>query len=290
MLNFKHLHYFWVVAKQGSIAEASKRLHITPQTISGQISLLEQHLGSPLFEKAGRGLALTAAGRLVAERAEAIFNLGQDLEVAIRRQSDAGQLPLRIGVTEVVPKTIATRLLEPVLLQQRFLCREGNLRELLAELAVNRLDIILADAPIPDGLSVKGQSYLLGQSGVAFLAPPGLASAGAFPACLAQMPLLLPSGMHRVQGRLLAWFEEQSIAANIVGEFDDSALMKAFGHAGLGVFVVPEAIADQVAEQYGVTRVGSTEAVREEFYVITSERRASQAMAQQLVAKARGWL
>lgn len=290
MLNFKHLHYFWVVAKQGSIAEASKRLHITPQTISGQIGLLEQHLGTLLFEKAGRGLALTAAGKLVAERADAIFGLGQDLELAVRRQSAAGELPLRIGVTEVVPKTIASRLLEPVVKQQRFLCREGKLNELLAELAVNRLDIILADAPIPDGLSVKGHSCLLGRSGVAFMAPPQFSRAEKFPACLAQLPLLLPSAMHRVQGRLLAWFEAQSIAANIVGEFDDSALMKAFGHAGFGVFVVPEAIADQVAEQFSVERLGSTQAVHEEFYVITAERRASQAMVQQLVAKARSWL
>ena len=293
MINYKHLHYFWVVAKQGSISSASERLHITPQTISGQISLLEQDLGSALFVKAGRGLELTATGRLVARMADDIFSLGQSLEAAVRQQAALGEQQLRIGITDVVPKSIAYQLLEPLLSENvRLLCVENSLRELLAELALNRLDIVLADAPIPDGLGVKGYSHLLGETGVSFLAHRQLTETidEPFPAMLGYLPLLIPSARNLVQSRLLQWFDSLQIQPRIVGEFDDSALMKAFGQAGKGAFIAPSAIANQVAKQFNVEIFGATEQVQEQFYMITSERKISNPNVQSMLLSARSWL
>ncbi|MPW30655.1 transcriptional activator NhaR [Agarivorans sp. B2Z047] len=295
MINYKHLHYFWVAAKQGGIARASELLHITPQTISGQISLLEQHFGSALFSKVGRNLELTETGRLALSYADEIFTLGDELEDSLRQGSAERPQLLKVGIAEVVPKTIAYRLLEPAYNMGeplRMLCKENTLESLLAELALNRLDLVLADGPVPPGLGVRGFNHALGESGVSFVASPSIAKSLQvnFPACLDGAPLLIPSEINLMHVRLLQWFDKQNIHPQIMGEFDDSALMKTFGQAGVGAFIVPTAIADEVVNQYGVELIGSIQDVREQFFAITAERRIANPAVVAITESAREWL
>ena len=295
MINYKHLHYFWVVAKQGGIARASERLHLTPQTISGQISLLEDSIGEALFSKAGRGLELTGTGRMVLSYADEIFSVGGELEEALRNLPPDRPMVFKVGIADVVPKTIAYRLLAPALSLPdpvRIICRENNLASLLAELALHRVDMVIADGPIPPGINVRGFNHVLGECGISFLAVPNLAKPlrKDFPRSLNGAPLLIPSETNLVQARLLEWLDSRRIYPRIVGEFDDSALMKAFGQAGVGIFVIPTPIATEVAKQYGVRIIGSTEEVREQFYAISVERRISHPAVSAVTETARAWL
>lgn len=295
MLNYKHLHYFWVVAKQGGIQRASERLHLTPQTISGQIGMLEESLGEPLFNKVGRKLELTETGRLALSYADEIFALGGELEEVVRNLPTQRPLLFKVGVADVVAKSIASRLLAPALELPdpvRLVCKENTLDNLLAELAVHRIDLVLADGPIPPGLNVRGFNHFLGECGVSFLAVSTLAKTlrANFPNSLDGAPLLIPSDANVVQARLLKWFEGLRVHPRIVGEFDDSALMKAFGERGAGVFVVPSAIAAEVAKQYKVACVGETDQVREQFYAISLERRISHPAVATITDAAREWL
>ena len=295
MINYKHLHYFWVVAKQGGIARASERLHLTPQTISGQINLLEENLGEPLFKKVGRNLELTESGRLVLSYADEIFSLGSELEEALRNLPSERPMVFKVGVAEVVPKTIAYRLLAPALElteQVRIVCKENSLDNLLGELALHRIDMVIADGPIPAGLNVRGYNHFLGECGVSFLAVPKLAKRlrKNFPQSLNGSPILLPSEINVVQSRLLKWLDGMHIHPRIIGEFDDSALMKVFGQAGAGIFVAPAAIAGEVARHYGVQIIGSTEAVLEQFYAISIERRLTHPAVVAITETARAWL
>ena len=295
MINYKHLHYFWVVAKQGGIARASEQLHITPQTISGQISLLEEHLGERLFDKVGRNLALSATGRLVLSYADEIFSLGGELERMVRNLPGDRPMDFKVGVVDVVPKSIAYRLLAPALDLPdavKMVCKESNLDSLLAELALHKIDMVIADRPIPSGLSVRGYNHVLGGSGVSFLAVPALAKPlkKDFPNSLNGAPLLVPSETNRVQSRLFNWLDSLHIYPRIVGEFDDSALMKAFGQAGAGVFIAPTAIEKEVIGQYGVQQVGRTDQVTEQFYAISVERRISHPAVAAITDTARAWL
>ena len=295
MINFKHLHYFWVVAKQGGITRASESLHITPQTISGQIGLLEEQLGQALFKKVGRKLELTELGRLVLSYADEIFALGGELEEAVRNLPSERPMVFKVGVADVVPKSIASRLLAPALElndRVRLICKENSLDDLLAELALHRIDMVIADSPIPPGINVRGFNHPLGESGVTFLAIPELAKSlrRKFPQSLNEAPLLIPSEINVVQARLLKWFDSLHIYPHIVGEFDDSALMKAFGQTGAGAFVVPTAIASEVKKQYGVSVIGETEEVREQFYAISVERQISHPAVAAITNSAREWL
>lgn len=295
MINYKHLHYFWAVAKQGGVARASEHLHLTPQTISGQISLLEDSLGEALFSKVGRNLELTDAGRLVLGYADEIFSLGGELEDTVRNLPSGRPMIFRVGIADVVPKTIAYRLLAPALELPgavRIVCRENSLDSLLAELALHRIDMVLADSPIPSALNIRGFSHSLGDCGISFLATPELVKdlQGEFPQNLHGAPLLLPSDITQLQGRLLYWLDSLHIHPRIVGEFDDSALMKAFGQAGAGIFVAPRAIAEENMKQYGVEIIGSTDAVREHFYAISVERKISHPAVAEITATAREWL
>lgn len=295
MLNYKHLHYFWTVARQGSITRASESLHITPQTISGQISLLEEQLGESLFDKVGRNLELTETGRLVLSYADEIFSLGGELEEMLRNLPSERPLVFKVGVVDVVPKSIAYRLLVPALQLPdtvRIVCKENSLQELLADLALHRIDMIIADGPIPAGLNVRGFNHVLGECGVSFLAQSKLAKKlkGEFPDNLNAAPMLLPSEINVVRARLLSWLEGLHIYPRVVGEFDDSALMKAFGQAGIGVFVVPTAIAKEVAQQYSVDIIGNTEVVQEQFYAISVERKISHPAVAAITETARAWL
>ena len=295
MINYKHLRYFWMVAKEGGIVRASERLHLTPQTISGQISLLEDSLGGKLFSKAGRNLELTEFGKMVLEYANEIFLLGGELEDAVRNMPESRLQTLRIGVVDVVPKLIAYRVLSPALLYEdpvKIVCRESDLQSLMAELALHRLDLVIADEPVPPGLNIRAYNHVLGDCGISFLAEVGMARflRSGFPRSLDGAPLLFPSEINRVHGRLLQWFEALHIHPRIVGEFDDSALMKAFGQAGSGVFVAPTAIAEEVARQYNAAVIGATEDVREQFYAISVERRISNPAVAAITENARAWL
>jgi len=277
-LNFKHLRYFWMVAKSGSVAEASKHLHLTPQSISGQLGELEERLGVTLFRRVGRGLELTEVGRRIFSYADEIFALGDELLEVVLDQTARTSVPFRIGIADSVPKSVAYRVVEPALRLPepvRLICREGRLTSLLAEIAVHRLDLVIADRPMPTHLNVRAYSHFLGESDLTVFAAPELARSltGAFPALLDRAPFLLPGEDVALRPDLIRWFEAHHLYPRIVGEFEDSALLKAFGQAGAGLFVTPTAIADYVSRQYGVRAVGRIESVTEQLYAITTERR-----------------
>ncbi|MHC8372842.1 transcriptional activator NhaR [Pseudomonas sp. MDT1-85] len=278
MLNYRQLHYFWVVAKTGSIVRACEQLNLTPQTISGQISLLEQTYGIELFRRVGRQLELTEAGRQTLPYAEQMFQLGGELELMLRAQPNEQQILFRVGVADVVPKSIVYRLIAPTMeLSEplRITCREDKLERLLADLAIQRLDLVISDSPMPSNLDIKGYSQKLGECGISFFATFELAARYGqdFPRSLHGAPLLIPGPETVVRSRLQRWFAEQQIQPRIVGEFDDSALMQAFGQSGSGIFIGPSVIADEVKRQYGVEVIGQTDAVRESFYAISVERK-----------------
>ena len=277
-INFKHLRYFWMVAKAGSIARASEQLHLSPQSISGQLTTLEEALGVHLFRHAGRNLELTETGRRALSYADEIFTLGDELVDMLRDPQAQRALVFKVGIADVVPKSVAYRLVAPALRIDepvRLVCREGPLDALLAELAVNRLDMVIADRVMPAGVNVRAYNHFLGESGLSVFAAPDLAATlrGKFPACLDNAPFLLPGMDVAIRPQLMQWFDEQHIRLRVIGEFDDSALLKAFGQAGAGVFVAPSAIADFVCKQYGVRTLGAIDSVREQLYAITTQRR-----------------
>ena len=277
-LNFKHLRYFWMVAKAGSIARASEQLHVTPQSISGQLTTLETALGVQLFQRAGRNLELTDTGRRILSYADEIFTIGDELVEMLRDPPAQRALSFKVGIADVVPKSVAYRLVEPALRIEepvRLVCREGPLDSLLAELAVHRLDMVIADRAMPATVNVRGYSHFLGESGLSVFATESLAASlsGDFPACPDGSPFLLPGAVVAMRPRLTDWFVENRIQPRIVGEFDDSALLKAFGQGGSGVFVAPTAISNYVCSQYGVQILGAIGSVHEQIYAITTQRR-----------------
>ena len=278
MVNYKHLHYFWVVAKEGSIARASERLHLTPQTISGQLSLLEEYLGISLFSRVGRNLALTETGRLVLSYADEIFSLGGELEELVHQLPASLPQTLRVGVVDVVPKSIAHRILAPALKMPdpvRMICRESSLDTLLSELAVHRLDLVLADRRIPSTVSTRGFSHKLGECAVSFFATEKLKKhlKGKFPQCLDRAPLLLPSSDNQLRSAIDQWLDKLRIYPRVVAEFDDSALMKVFGQEDAGIFIAPAAIEAEVESQYNAVCIGRADELKERFYAISVERR-----------------
>lgn len=278
-MNYKHLHYFMQVAETGSVAAASRQLHLTPQTISGQIQLLADRLGGPLFEKVGRRLELTETGQLALGYAQEIFTLGAELEATVREKSQQGRtLEFRVGVADAVPKSIAYHLVEPALRVKepvRIVCREWRLDRLLAELALHRLDLVIADAPLPPAVSVRAYSHRLGASPIGVFAARALRSRTrkAFPDCLDGAPLLMPGEDSAVGQRLRAWFKSQALRPRIVGEFDDSALAQEFGRQGVGYYLGPDVLAEEIQARLGVDRMGVIDGVEEQFYAISIERR-----------------
>lgn len=277
-LNYKHLRYFWMVAKAGSIADASKQLHLTPQSISGQLSEFETTLGVELFRRAGRGLELTETGQRMLGYAEQIFSLGDELLEVITDEIQPQSVPFRVGIADSVPKMVAYRLVEPSLeLDEpiRLICREGRLTTLLADLAVHQLDMVIADRPMPNNLNVRVHDHFLGESGVTVLGTQALTAQASdqFPAILDGAPFLLPGIDVALHSRLMRWFESKRLRPRIVGEFDDSALLMAFGQAGAGFFVAPTAIEAYITEHHKVQVIGRIDAVREQIYAITTERK-----------------
>jgi LysR family transcriptional activator of nhaA len=276
-LNYHHLFYFWTVMREGSLTAASVRLSLAPSTVSAQLSRLEETLGGKLFRRAGRNLEPTDLGRLVFRYADEIFSLGREMLDTIRGRPVAGPLSLKAGVVDVLPKLIVRRLLEPALqLPERvkLVCLEDKEDALLAELAMHSLDVVLSDAPLRAGLSVKAYSHLLGECGITFFAVEKLAARlrEKFPQSLHKAPMLLPMEMTALRGGLERWFATLGIRPAIAGEFDDSALLNVFGQEGDGVFVAPTVIEPEVLRQHKVQVIGRTQAVKERYYAISVER------------------
>jgi len=277
-LNYHHLLYFWTVARVGSIAGAAEELHLAQPTISGQIKQLEAAMDVKLFEREGRGLKLTETGQLAFGYADDIFGLGRELVDTLRGRCSGHPLRLRVGISDVVPKLIAHRLIAPALHMEepvQVICCENKTDRLLAELSIQDLDLVLADAPIAGEAKVKAFNHRLGETGTTFFAVPELARKyrNGFPGSLEGAPLLLPGEGTVVRRAINHWLEEHDIKPRIVAEFDDSALLKAFGEAGEGLFSGPTAIERSIGQHYGVHVVGRSEDIVERFYAITIERR-----------------
>jgi len=295
-MNYKHLHYFMQVAETGSVAAASRQLKLTPQTISGQIQLLGERLGGALFEKVGRRLVLTETGQLALSYAQEIFSLGSELEAAVREKSSRGRtLEFRVGVADAVPKSIAYRLVEPamsVTQPVRIVCREWKLDSLLAELALHRLDLVLADAPLPPSSSVRAFSHRLGASGISVFAARSLRGRrpAPFPRCLDGAPLLMPGEDSAAGQRLRTWFRTQAVHPRIVCEFDDSALAQEFGRRGAGYFIGPQVLAAEIEARLDVQTVGVVDGVQEEFFAISVDRRITHPCVAAITSKARNEL
>jgi LysR family transcriptional activator of nhaA len=279
-LNYKHLRYYWMVAKTGSIARAAQQLHLTAHAVSGQLKEFEQTLGVELFRRVGRNVELTDAGQRILRHADEIFMLGDQVLEALRDQNTLQTRRFRVGIADAVSKMLTYRLLQPAMnLPQaiRLVCREGRMQMLLAELAVHRLDLILADQAMPNHLNVRAYSHLLGECGLAVFATEALAQTlhGPFPAMLEAAPMLLPGEDVALQPKLFKWLEKHKLHPKMVGEFDDSALMKAFGRAGAGVFVGPSATTAQICQQYNVIEIGQISEITEQVWAITTEPRMS---------------
>ena len=276
-LNYRHLHYFWVVAQEGSITRAAERLGVAVQTISAQLGLLEQSVGRALLTTKERRMVPTEAGRIALGYADQIFQLGEQLQEALRTSDQGGALRLTVGVSDALPKLIASRLLAAVYrLPQavRLACFEGKFDNLLAELALHRLDVVLTDRPAA-GSNLRVFNHPIGEFDIALFATPTLADRASsdFPAHLKGMPLLLPTPGNALRGRIERWLEDRSLAIEVVGEFEDSALLYTFGRAGLGLFPAPLALADEIASQFGALPVGELGGVREQYFAVSTERR-----------------
>ncbi|MBF2053781.1 MAG: transcriptional activator NhaR [Candidatus Sericytochromatia bacterium] len=293
-LNYHHLLYFWVVAKQGSIVKACKKLHLSQPTISNQLKTLEQAIGQDLFQRSGRQMILTEMGQMVFRYADDIFSIGQDLQQFLQGQTPASRRQrLTIGITDSLPKMVSYRILEPLLAMQdsvRFVCMEDdNLEGLLVRLSLYELDVVLADAPVSPGTKIKAYNHLLGECGVSFFVAPARASAyrKKFPQSLKDAPMLMPSDNTALRPELEEWLTTNSIKPHIVGEFDDTALLKVFGQMGHGVFALPSVIEDDIIQSLGVECIGRAENVRNRFYAISIQRKLGQPVITQLVEKAR---
>ncbi len=278
-MNFKHLRYFWVVAKAGGVMRAGEQLHTTPQTLSGQIKLFEDWIGHKLFRKNGRRLELTDEGRVALDFAEEIFALGAELENAVRHtRGDRRSVDFRVGVADSVAKSVAYQLLEPALdvpEQVRMICSEGKFDDLLAQLALNRLDLVIADERMSGKVSVRAFNHSLGSCAMSFFCAPGLRPQleGDFPQCLNGAPMLIQGPASAVRHQFDPWLVRHQLRPRIVGEFDDSALMNAFGREGRGVFMSPSVLEAQTIAQYGVEVLGRSDELVEEFFAISVERR-----------------
>ena len=276
-LNYNHLQYFWAVAREGSIVNAAEVLHLTPQTISGQLKLLDEAVGRQLFDRVGRNLVLTDTGRTIFEYADEIFSIGAELASVVRGRRLDGPNSLIVGIVSSMPKLIVERIIAPALTAEnpvRVRCHESSLEQLLAELSAHKLDIVLSDKPVPDGLAFKAYNHRLGKSGMSFFARDDAADYKTnFPASLNDAPMLLPSQTSALRRRLDDWFESHGIFPRIAGEFDDSALLKAFGEAGLGLFAAPTAIETEICRMYRMTVVGRTDEIEERYYAISADRR-----------------
>ncbi|MDJ0880106.1 MAG: transcriptional activator NhaR [Gammaproteobacteria bacterium] len=294
-LNLKHLRYFWSVASHGSITKASEALYLTPQTISGQLRDLEESIGEKLFEREGRNLVLSETGRMVFSYADEMFQLGLELQDVLEGQTPGTSITVKVGVAMIVPKLLAYRVLEPVLQMSEsinLICHEAPLVDLLADMSVHKLDAVLSDSPLNPSLNIRAYNHSLGESGITFFAIPRQAKKleKNFPENLNDFPFLMPSKSSTLRRNLENWFEQQGIKPRVVAEFEDRALMKAFGERGTGVFTSPQTMEKDVLEKYGVRVIGRTEEVREHYYIISPERRIKNPAVTAITEAARNYL
>ncbi len=277
-LNYHHLYYFWMTVQEGTITAASRKLLLSQPTVSAQIKKLEEGLGTPLFKKTGRNLTLTETGEIVYRYADDIFSLGVELLDAIKGRPGGKPLRLTVGVSDVFPELLAFRILQaasrlskPLVLR----CYEGKTNELLARLAVHELDVVLSDTPVGPDVSIRAFSFLLGESTIGFFAVPELAKRYRhdFPHCLDGAPFLLPAGNTALRKRLNSWLEISGITPHIVAEFEDGALMRAFGASGAGLFPAPVVTGEDIVSQGGMEKIDRVPDVKERFYAISLERK-----------------
>lgn len=290
-LNYKHLHYFWAVARAGSVTAAAQQLGMSAQTVSGQISRLEQQIGRALFTQQGRGLVLTEAGRMALTYADRIFQLGEELQEMLADEQLDNTLRLSSGISDVLPKSIAYRLLKPALaLPQRLRlhCNEGAFDQLLHELASHSLDLVLADRPAPAAGQQAMQSHLLARCPVMIFATPQLAARyqDGFPHSLQRAPLLLPSRDNVLRSQLEHWLDEQGIRVEIVGEFKDGALLQTFGEQGAGLFPAPAFSVDDITDGGKLRLLGRISGVEEHYYAITNRRKLQHKAVQAIIQQA----
>lgn len=279
-LNYHHLLYFWTVARTGSVTAASMELRLAPATVSAQIHELEKSLGEQLLRRSGRKLALTEAGEQVFRYASSIFSLGREMLDALHNHTETSLLRLAIGVADVVPALIAEWLIQPALQISepvRILCREAAQEELLAKLAIQEIDVMLADTPMVAGHHVRAYNHLLGECGVILVASSELARRHKrhFPQCLDGAPMLLPTDNTSVRRGLEQWFKSLHIRPEIVGEFEDYSLLRAFGEAGLGIMPAPAVLERRVERLFKMKKVGETDAVHYRFFMISAEKKIS---------------
>lgn len=279
MINYKHLYYFQTVATNGTVARAAEQLHVTAQAISMQLQVLEAQLGEALFQKRGRGLELTEAGKTVLRYTTQIFDMGNELEQAMRRGAFAAET-LRIGICDMIAKTMIFRLLQPAQgagLGMRLICKEGHFDDLMIALTAHQLDLIIADKGLPPGGAIRGYTHLLGSSTLTVMGHPDLCRAwpGSFPQRLKNAPFLLPGQDAAIHSQLSSWFESNELRPIVVGEFDDGALLKSFARAGTGFIVAPTVLADIVCEENALEAIGTIDAIVEHFYAVSVERRES---------------
>jgi LysR family transcriptional activator of nhaA len=277
-LNYHHLHYFWTVAREGGITQACDVLNLTQPTVSKQIRLLEEQLGEALFNRVSRGMELTEAGQMAFDYADEIFSLGQEFLENLNSVASGRPRRLRVGISSLLPKLISHRILRPLIEVDRgihLICEEDHTDRLLAELSIQRLDLVLADAPIAGTAKVKAFNHFLGDCGITFFATAALAGAlpGRFPKMLDGARFLMPKDSSMGRRSLERWFESINIRPQVFAEFGDSALLKVFGRDGAGVFAAPSVVAQEICREYGVVALGATDAVRESFYAITVERK-----------------
>ncbi len=277
-LNYHHLLYFWTVARSGTIAAASRELHLSQPTISTQLKTLEDALGQRLFQRQGRRLALTDVGRTTFRYADEIFRLGRELQEAVTRGPVGQQVRFAVGVTDVIPKLVAERLLQPAFAavpQLQLECVEGPLPQLLGKLALHELDVVLSDQPAPNDIKVRAFNHALGESGTSFFARGAQVTAlkKNFPHSLEQTPMLVARLGTDTRMHLDQWFEGKKVRPKIVGEFDDMALLNVFGARGKGAFTAPTAIEAQMVAQFDVQVVGRTDELKQRFFAISVERR-----------------
>lgn len=277
--NFNHLFYFWTVATEGGVTAAAQRLSVAQPTVSEQIRALERSLGAKLFRKAGRGLALTDTGEIVYRYADEMFAIGRELtDFVAGHRTSATSLRVRIGIANILPKAVISRLLEPVFAMKervRMICTEGSVAELIAQLSMNRLDVVLSDAPVDPHLKVRAFNVLLGESPTLVYAPAARAARliKTFPNCLEGAPFLLPTENTILRRLLDVWLERRGIRPLILGEFEDSALLKVLAQARAAMFVAPAVIRAEIESQYGMKAIGEVDAAIGQFYAISVDRR-----------------
>ncbi|MCA9563860.1 MAG: transcriptional activator NhaR [Myxococcales bacterium] len=291
-LNYQHLEYFWVVAREGSVTAAAKTLFVTPSTVSVQLKKLQDQFEQPLFKRAGRGLELTEVGQVAFRYAESIFSTGVELEEYLEGKRRGGTLRLNVGVAHSLPKLVTWQLLEPVTRMEEpchIVCREASSEELVNELALHQLDLVLSDTPLKGGPAVRLVNNLLGECGVSIFATPELAAQlpGEFPRNLNGVDFVLPSSGSEMRRSLDAWFSRIGVRPRIVAEFDDLALMKVAGEHGLGVVPVPEVVSHLAETHYGVQRLGRAEGVVERFFAVSAERQVDHPAVVEIAGGAR---